>query len=76
MINTGGGRQVAALDVRSCDRTLWNDCDAAAWLWDRVRPYVPEILRLYRCDVMGYTGVRAYGGTPLGGWKATRHGPG
>ena len=43
MINTGNNNQELITDVRNCDRIIWDDPLIVSRIWDRCKPYVPEI---------------------------------
>ncbi|XP_065058867.1 uncharacterized protein LOC135686450 isoform X2 [Rhopilema esculentum] len=42
LLNTGGGRQVLAPEIRSSYRCIWDSVERADWLWQRMKDYVPE----------------------------------
>ena len=42
LINTGGGRQGLRPDVRNSQRCIIDSHDKAAFIWDRIKSYVPK----------------------------------
>ena len=46
LVNVGGNEQEYLPDRRDCDRIIWDDRELVARLWARVRPHVPELMRV------------------------------
>ncbi|KAJ3341842.1 hypothetical protein HDU93_003963 [Gonapodya sp. JEL0774] len=44
LLNVGGGRQILATDVRKSSRRIVDSERLAAALWERVAPYVPQMI--------------------------------
>ena len=54
MVNVGNNEQALITDVRNCDRIIWDDRDVAARLWERCKPYVPEVEKLHgNAEILG-----------------------
>ncbi|KAH0164680.1 hypothetical protein KCU67_g5033, partial [Aureobasidium melanogenum] len=58
MIQVGNGRQRQEDDQRKCGRLIWDSSDVAQRIWNRVKPFVPEITKLDRqAEVTGGSAV-------------------
>merc|ERR1712012_908236 len=42
LLNIGGGNQVLETGVRNSERCILDSKERAAWIWDRLRPFVPR----------------------------------
>ncbi|CAF9927641.1 MAG: hypothetical protein GOMPHAMPRED_004459 [Gomphillus americanus] len=46
LVNVGGGRQAHLTDIRNCGRILYDDIELTNRIWNRIKPHVPELLRI------------------------------
>lgn len=46
LINSGGNQQVYRKDVRNCTRIMLDDPDTANWIFERVKPYVEDVVEI------------------------------
>lgn len=44
LVNIGSGYQALAPDVRNCTRIMRDDFDTAGWIYERVKPYLEEVM--------------------------------
>lgn len=43
LVNSGGGHQQLAKNIRDCTRIMIDDFDTAGWIYERVKPYLEEV---------------------------------
>ncbi|KAE9963261.1 hypothetical protein BLS_009478 [Venturia inaequalis] len=59
MVNIGGGRQAMYEDTRKCGRIIFDTEELAGRIWERVAPFLPELLRIEgKAEVMGWGPVK------------------
>ena len=68
MVNVGNGEQELRTDVRNCGRIIWDSEDIVEKIWGRVKPHVPEILKLENMPQITGSGPVRRGEV----WKASR----
>lgn len=72
LVNAGGGYQVLAKSIRDCTRIMRDDFDTAGWIYERVKPYLEEVMVVDRGSKWGcIAGHRLRDGTTC--WKMTRY---
>ena len=60
LINTGGGRQGLRPDVRNSQRCIIDSHDKAAFIWDRIKSYVPKSWKSHPVHSMRNRGGRRH----------------
>lgn len=72
LLNTGGGHQVLAKNIRDCTRIMRDDFNTANWIYERVEPYLEEVKVINRGSKHRWiAGYKIGDGTTS--WKMTRY---